>query len=304
MSYINGLVSVIIPTYKRPDTVVRAVESVLSQTYKNIECIVVNDNEKNDAYSMELYDVLRPFTDGYKIVLLEQEHHINGAAARNCGIKNAKGEFVAFLDDDDWWEEDKIAKQVDFIRKQSDDCGAVSTLATYYKGDEVIRKTTAYKDGKIYVPIMAREFDVITCSLLVKRTALDETGYFDEKLKRHQEIQLLAYLTERYSLKLLPEHLTCVCIDDSINRPNADVLVQRKLEFFESVKPVLDRMRKTDRRYVLYMHKIELAYIYLKEKKYIKVFSECLKLLLCPRALIHSAKRIAVRTREAKFSHN
>lgn len=298
MPYIDGLVSVIIPTYKRSTTIVRAVESVLNQTYDSIECLVVNDNEKNDEYSLELYEKLRPYTETNKVELLEQEHHKNGAAARNHGIKHAKGEYIAFLDDDDWWVDSKIFKEVEFIRQQNENCGAVSTLATYYRGNQVIRKTSPYKDGKVFKEIMAREFDVITCSLLMKHTALDDTGYFDENLKRHQEIQLLGYFTEKYSLALLPEYLTCVSVDDAINRPDAKKLKEYKNAFFKSVEPLLMRMSAKDRRYVKYMHKIELINLNIKEKKLVNAFEEGLLLLSCPWAFIKSIKRAKNRIRE------
>ena len=298
MSYIEGLVSVIIPTYKRSGTIVRAVNSVLAQTYNSIECIVINDNDKNDVFSLELYEKLKLFTESKKIVLLEQEHHKNGAAARNYGLKHAQGEYIAFLDDDDWWIEDKIAKEVDFIKQQDEKCGAVSTLAIYYKGNQVIRKTSPYEGGMIYKAIMAREVDVITCSLLIKHKALDETGYFDENLKRHQEIQLLGYFTEKFSLILLPEYLTCVSVDDAINRPDADKFKKLKVDFFKSVEPIFIRMSAKDRRYVKYMHKIELINLYIREKRLGVAFAESIKLFLCPRALIKTIQRIRTRMKE------
>ena len=301
MSYIDGLVSVIIPTYKRSDTIIRAVKSVLAQTYKSMECIVVNDNEKKDEYSMELYEKLRPFTESKEVVLVEQDCHKNGAAARNSGIMHAKGEYIAFLDDDDWWTENKIAKQIDMIKKQDEDCGAVSTLATYYSGNRVIRRTSPYTNGRIYKSVMAREFDVITSSVLIKRKALDETGYFDESLKRHQEIQLLGYLTEKYSLVLLPDYLTCLSIDDSLNRPDAEKLKQYKADFFKSVEPVLLRMSASDRRYIKYMHKIEMINLYIKDDNYIAAIGEGLRLLSCPKAFIKTIQRVRLRLKEARI---
>ncbi len=280
--------------------IVRAVESVLNQTYRQIECIVVNDNEKNDAYSLILYERLRPYAECGKIVLLEQECHKNGAAARNYGIRHARGEYIAFLDDDDWWEKDKTAKEVDFIRKQDEECGAVSTLATYYKGSQVIRKTLPYESGRIFQAIMAREFDVITCSLLMKHEALDDTGYFDENLKRHQEIQLLSFFTEKYSLVLLPEYLTCVCVDDAANRPDSEKLKKYKSDFFKSVEPILMRMRAEDRRYVKYMHKIELIIMYIREKRLWMAAKEGLNLLTCPRAFVKTVQRVRMRMKEAR----
>ena len=92
MSYIEGLVSVIIPTYKRADKLKRAIDSVLRQTYSNFEILVVNDNEIGDEYTENLKNLISKITDS-RVYLIMQERHINGAAARNAGIRASKGEI-------------------------------------------------------------------------------------------------------------------------------------------------------------------------------------------------------------------
>ena len=164
MNYIEGLVSVITPTYHSSDYIERAIDSILGQTYRNIECIVINDNTPGDTYSQELYMKIAKYKDDPRFVFLEQEVHINGAAARNYGIKRAHGEYIAFLDDDDWWKPEKIEHQVEFIKKQDSTCGGVSTLVEYYEGDIAVRWMRPYKDGKITKQILRREVDVNTGS--------------------------------------------------------------------------------------------------------------------------------------------
>lgn len=110
--YEKGLVSVIIPTYKRTDKLDRAIKSVLGQSYKNIELLLVNDNVPGDEYTLALMEKVNAYQNDSRFQLLLQEKHINGAVARNFAIKQAKGEYIAFLDDDDWWKENKLAEQV------------------------------------------------------------------------------------------------------------------------------------------------------------------------------------------------
>ena len=100
------LVSVIIPTYNRPELLERACNTAYQQTYNNIEIIVVDDNSPTD-YSEVLKD-LGPLNIKY----IKRNVNGGGSAARNTGIEIAKGEFVAFLDDDDLWHERKIEKQI------------------------------------------------------------------------------------------------------------------------------------------------------------------------------------------------
>lgn len=108
---VKGMVSCIIPTYKRSDTLIRAVKSVINQSYKNLEIIIVDDNEPNDEYSLIVQERLKAISDE-RIRYIQQKKHINGAAARNVGINAARGEFIAFLDDDDEWLPSKIEKQI------------------------------------------------------------------------------------------------------------------------------------------------------------------------------------------------
>jgi len=117
MNYIKDLVSVIVPTYNRANMLPRAIESIQKQTYKNIEIIVIangcNDNTE---------EVINSLQEQYNnIVFLNFKESLGGAEARNKGLDIAKGEFIAFLDDDDEWLENKLEKQLEIL-KNSDYC--------------------------------------------------------------------------------------------------------------------------------------------------------------------------------------
>jgi len=103
------VVSVIIPTYRHRDFVLQALDSVFAQTFKNFEVIVVNDGSPDDTDQ-----VLRPLREAGRIKYLEQPN-AGHAAARNRGLADASGEFVAFLDDDDLWPPDKLQWQVEVL---------------------------------------------------------------------------------------------------------------------------------------------------------------------------------------------
>ena len=129
----GSLVSIIIPTYKRATMLHRAIASVLEQTYSNIEVLVVSDNEPDDEFTAQARMTVESFND-YRVRLITQEKHINGAVARNVGIKASKGEFISFLDDDDYYEKDKIEKQVALLSSLDDSWGGVCCRYTkYYK---------------------------------------------------------------------------------------------------------------------------------------------------------------------------
>lgn len=265
MSQYNcGLVSVIIPTYRRPVMLRRAIDSVLKQTYRNIELLIVNDNNVDDEYSVALRELLQEYTD-HRLILVEQERHINGAAARNAGIRKAKGEYIAFLDDDDYWELTKIERQVAILGGLSDEWGGVS--CKYKRVDregKVLGKSAKYQDGNIYLDILNLITDVTTCSLLLRHNCLDHVGYFDETLTRHQDYQLLVNFTYKYKLKEVDEYLLNIDVSDPQNNPKPERAIECKKAFFKSVNPIMETLSKRDYNCILCMHKFELGYIYLK----------------------------------------
>ena len=298
MKYIEGLVSVITPTYHSSEYIERAIDSILGQTYKKIECIVINDNIPGDKYSVELYKKIEKYKSDPRFVFLEQEIHVNGAVARNYGIQHAHGEYIAFLDDDDWWKCDKIMRQVAFIKKQEHQCGGVSTLVEYYENDTAVRWMRPYKDGKITKQILRREIDVNTGTFMAKHAALDVTGGFDPKLKRHQEVQLLTNFTDVYQIKLLPEYLMCYNTSSNNNMPNSERLRSLKEDFFASVMPIMKKYNKNEIYRIKALHKFELAYIELREKKYACFLKDSVCILKDPITFYLALKRVVQRKLE------
>ncbi len=265
--YIKGLVSVIIPTYRRSDMLDRAIESVLNQSYENLELLLVNDNIPDDEYSQALFERVKKYENDARFKLILQEKHINGAVARNEGIKRAKGEYIAFLDDDDWWEPEKLKIQVDILSKLPEEWGGASCKYSFVdRSGQIIGKSFDYTDGNIYVDVLNLVTDVTTCSLLLRHTALDEAGYFDETLLRHQDFQLLVDFTSRFKLKLVREYLLNIDVSDTQNRPDGHKLLEHKKRFFESVSPILSRLPKSERKCIKCMHNFEVGYVFLKNR--------------------------------------
>ena len=131
----NSLVSCIIPSFKRTDTLKRAIDSILAQTHKEIEVLVVDDNIPGDEYSNALKDILKEYDE--RVILVTQKKHINGAVARNEGVKASHGSFIAFLDDDDEWLPTKIERQL-AIMKSYPNISGVAGGASLWRGDKEI----------------------------------------------------------------------------------------------------------------------------------------------------------------------
>ena len=104
------MVSVIITTYKRAEFLERAIDSVLNQSYKDIEIIVVDDNGLNSPYSIYTQNVMKKYSSNDKIKYIQHKTNKNGAAARNTGIQASVGEYITFLDDDDFFLKNRISE--------------------------------------------------------------------------------------------------------------------------------------------------------------------------------------------------
>lgn len=138
------LVSVVVPTYGRGATVLRTLDSVFAQSFSDYELIVVDDGSPDDTIER-----MRPLAEAGRLRLVVQAN-AGTAAARNRGLAEARGEFIAFLDDDDLWPEDKLAWQVAFLREHAD-VDIVGGLVELMEADERPREVRydAFRPGPV-----------------------------------------------------------------------------------------------------------------------------------------------------------
>lgn len=261
---IEGMVSCIIPTYKRSDTLIRAIESVLKQTYTNIEVIVVDDNEPNDSFSIESKNKVKAIKDN-RIRFIQQDQHINGAVARNVGIKNAKGEYIAFLDDDDEWIDDKLEKQIDYL-KNSENYDGVSCLYVVKANNEIVRRCVPYTGENLHWNVLSRSISVFTTTIVLKKKALDEAGYFDEELLRHQDLQLLLDFLYDHNMGVLNEYKAVLHADSDINHPDLKRMINIKQMFFDKCEKHFMRYNAKEQKEIYDAHYFEIVIAAIREK--------------------------------------
>ena len=194
------LVSIIMPAYNAENTIVESIGSVLRQTYTNWELIVINDGSKDSTT-----EVVSEINDK-RIRLIEQE---NGcvAKARNNGINNAKGEYIAFLDSDDLWLEEKLERQ---IRKLVDGKYKMCYAKTWC----FIDNSNQIYDGFVNVALDFEDKDKILIydfipilTVLIMKNVLDEVGYFDETLRGVEDWDLWIRVLQKNEAIYLDEFL-------------------------------------------------------------------------------------------------
>lgn len=203
------LVTAIITTHNRNDFVGRAVESVLNQTYENIECIVVDDaSEVSAEFVCKKYPV--------SFIYIPKEESKGGNHARNIGIMHAKGKYVAFLDDDDYWLPSKIEKQVALIEEKK--CALVYSNAKpeFVHADGSI-SYIEYPMDYLKMGDMSRKIFMSICCLnitiLANKDKLFEVGLFDENIRFWQEYELTMRLAQVTPFYFVDEVLAVYRVD-------------------------------------------------------------------------------------------
>ncbi len=195
------LVSVVIPTYNNASMASEAVDSVLGQTYRRREIIVVDDGSEDDTAS-------RLARFGAAITLITQEH-LGPAVARNAGIRSGTGELVAFLDSDDVWMPDKLERCVAALQARPEAGVAYTALRIHeVETGRRYRLPQYTKSGWMARDLFMECRGVNTSTLVVGRTCLEKVGLFDEELFRAQDWDLMIRLAEQYEYVHVPEVLT------------------------------------------------------------------------------------------------
>jgi glycosyltransferase involved in cell wall biosynthesis len=169
-------VSIVIPTYKRPDLLERLLTSIQKQTFVNFEVIVVDDNSPQE----EKYGkVIRKYEDVFASILYLRNDENSGAPySRNRGILQAKGELIALVDDDDEWYPQKLGKQVDLFEKGEEDLGIVYTWTEAWQGNEIKHKYMSQHEGHAIKELL-KECFIPSPSVLVRKKALLDAELFD-----------------------------------------------------------------------------------------------------------------------------
>lgn len=158
--YIDGLVSVVIPMYNSSSYITPTIKSALNQTYKNIEVLVIDDRSIDN--SVEVVNELAKSDS--RLRCIPQEKNQGAAVARNRGIKEANGQYIAFLDSDDLWAEDKIEKQVCLMK-------AKNAAFVYCSYDWVDENDTLIK-GKVKIKDRVRYKDLLTKTYICTPAAI------------------------------------------------------------------------------------------------------------------------------------
>ncbi|MBD3373771.1 glycosyltransferase [candidate division KSB1 bacterium] len=213
-------VSVIIPTYNRPQKTIRAVDSVLAQTLNSIEIIVVDDGSTDDT----VYQLKKTF--GNKIILISIPHTGNPNYPRNVGVANAKANLVAFLDSDDWYLPEKVETQVNYLERHPEFSAVYCDMMladpngqilsdSWFKDRNDMKQGTILK--QLLVPFRPLGYELYLNWLLFSKDIFKTIGLFSTRLSFLEDWEFVLRMALRYKIGCIKKSLLVAERNDGNN---------------------------------------------------------------------------------------
>ena len=196
----SNLVSIIIPTYGGGNMLRRTINSVLNQTYSDIEVLVVDDNGKGTPNQLKTAKEISFFKGDSRVVYICHDVNKNGSAARNTGFAKSKGVYITLLDDDDEYMPEKVERQVRNLQNHPD-CGLTYCRRDMYVGNEYTSTKHAIMSDNYIFDLMTHKVGISSGTLMVRRSVWEQVHGFDESFRRHQDYEFtvrVAAVTDIY----------------------------------------------------------------------------------------------------------
>ncbi len=208
------LVTAVITTHKREATMVeRALKSILAQTYKNIEVIVVDDSPSTFEHRQAVKECVKKYFS-QNVIYVQHEECQGACAARNTGLALAKGSFIAFLDDDDEWLPNKIEKQIQGFYNDNVALVYCDSISYFQKSGQKILRNPVFLCGKVYNQLILRNFIGSTSFPLIKRQSLIDVGGFDVLMQSAQDYDVWLRLAQKFEVNYVKDALVMYYIHE------------------------------------------------------------------------------------------
>ncbi|MBW4084527.1 glycosyltransferase family 2 protein [Paenibacillus sp. S150] len=272
----NLKVSVIIPTYKRSEFLTRAIDSILNQTYKHIEIIVVDDNHPESDYRKQTENKISRYIDGNLIIYHKNSTNMGGALARNEGIHIASGDYITFLDDDDVYEEQKIETQIMYMHTNNLDVSFTNVKICNISGDLVDYREHKYvndlSNGELLKQHILHHLTP-TDTYMFKREVLQDLNGFDN-VSMGQEFRLMLKAIEKdLHIGYLSRADVIQYVHDEERISIGDNKIIAEIELYEFKKKYFNVLNNKQIKYVKFRHFSVLAIVGLRSGKYILFFN-------------------------------
>jgi glycosyltransferase involved in cell wall biosynthesis len=192
-------VSVIILTYNRAHLLCKAIQSVLNQNFQDFEIIIVDDASQDNTT-----EVVNSFSDK-RIRYIRHQANRGEGGSRNSGVKNATGEYIAFLDDDDEWLPEKLSMQVLLLDNSPLKVGAVHTGCVEVdieSGEKLFTKITTMR-GYIFQELLHQKDFITVSSILLRRICFEKSGLFDESISYGLDYDMWLRISREFNFECI-----------------------------------------------------------------------------------------------------
>jgi len=219
------MISVILPVYNREKTIHRAVQSVLDQTYKDLELIVVDDGSTDETFA-----IVDSIQDN-RIRLIHTKANFGACKARNLGIENARGEWVAFQDSDDAWHPEKLSRQ--YMAVLDTCCDILFSAMRVFRADGSVSGTVpepSFRQGFCSYERLLLKSYASTQTIMGRRDCFIEEP-FDETLSRMQDWDIILRLAKRFNVYYTGETL----VDTYLQPDSLTMQTEKGLNAYQSI---------------------------------------------------------------------
>jgi glycosyltransferase involved in cell wall biosynthesis len=253
-------VSIIIATFNRAHYLKEAICSVLAQSFQDYEIIVIDDGSTDNTR-----EIAASFKDKIRYIYQKNQGVIK---ALNAGIAISKGEYVGFLGDDDLWLKDKLAIQVPELDKKPDlgfVCSSAITVDESDKELSLIKKSSNHSDD---FESLYENNSVLVLTALVRRSVLDDVGYYDENLQQGcEDYDLWLRISKKYKFKMMDQPTAKYRIHQNNMSKNTDLMLKALVKTLtkKEITQHLSLIKRQKRIANLYYNH---AYKFIEEKKY------------------------------------
>ena len=260
------LVSVIIPSYGGGEYVNRAVDSVLAQTYQDIEVVVVDDNGLGTEKQIVTRQRMSKYVGNPRVQYVCHEVNKNGSAARNTGFRYTNGDYIALLDDDDLYYPDRIEKQVSLLDTLDDDYALVYCGCEVYQGDKRIGEIHPVDSDDMLFDLLAHNMTIESSSILMRRSVYEELHGFDESFRRHQDWEFTARIAASFKMKAIDIIGVRRYLEFRNSAKTPEQVKQYREHYLEKMMPYISRLSEKQKKEVLIRNRVDVAIQYLKKK--------------------------------------
>lgn len=233
------IISVILPTYNRANFIRNSIDSVLNQTFEDIELIIVDDGSSDDTPN-----IINTYKDS-RIKYIRFPNNKGVSHARNAGIKASAGQYIAFQDSDDTWDLTKLEKQYDYLMsnpnynvvytKMRCNCSELSIPDFYTPNDTITENELS---GFIYKPLLIRNY-IGAPTLLIEKSIITESNLFDESMKSLEDWDFILRIAAKHPIGYIDEPLHIY------NLHNNDHVSLHVEHHFESLCKIISRNKKS-----------------------------------------------------------